>query len=181
MKNVNKKFTDCEIRVNCQVGYCHLFEARAMGDSGKPKYECTIIIDKEDKQAMQLVNDAIEAAKTLYAEQFGKPKGKLKTWVRDGDEEKPDDPTFANKIYFSAKSDRQPDLKMLENGMLVDALDGDDIYSGCFCGALLRFYPYKTPDNAAGISCGLNAIVKLEDGPKLAGGISSSAAFADLI
>lgn len=181
MKNVNKKFSENEIRVNCQVAYCHVFEARAVGD-GKPKYESTILIDKDDTQAVQLVNDAIEAAKALYTEQHGKPKGKLKTWVRDGDEERPDDAGFANKLYFTAKSDRKPDLKMLENGMLVDALDEEDIYSGCYCGALLRFYPYKTPDNAAGISCGLNALVKLEDGPRMGGGgVSAEAAFADLV
>ena len=179
MRNANRKITDTEIRVNCRVDYCYLFEARAPQDgNGKPKYECCVVVDKSDEQAIQLINDAVEAAKALYTEQFGKPKGKLKTRINDGDEEKPDDPNYANKIYFSAKSDKKPMLSVIDAGMVVDALDAEDVYSGCFGGAQIRFYPYNNA-GGSGIACGLNGFVKLEDGPRLSG--SASVDFSDLV
>ena len=182
MINANKLMPTGEIRINAQLSFTQwLFEARP-GDNGKPgKYEVTLLIDKEDKDAIKLIDEAIERAKESYKEKFGAPRGKLKTWVRDGDEERPDDPNYAGKLYFTAKADRKPDVKIRENGMLVDALDASEVYSGCFGAAVVRFFPYKTPDNASGISCGLNAVIKLEDGPRMGGGGSSANAFDDLV
>lgn len=183
MKNVNKKFTDTNIRVNCRFSFAqYVFEPRKPEDGGKPKYECSILVSKDDTQAIQMINEAVEAAKALYAEKYGKPKGKLKSWVHDGDEDRPEDPAYANCIFFSAKGDRKPGVKILEGGMLVDALDGEDFYSGCYGAADVNFYPYKNDkSNSTGIACGLNNVLKLEDGPKLSGGgLSADAAFGDL-
>lgn len=180
MINANKLMPTGEIRANARFMFVNVFEPRTVGN-GKPKYEVTLLIDKEDKEAVKLINDAIERAKEAFKEKFGAPRGKLKTWVLDGDEERPDDPNYAGKLFFSAKSDNKPVVKIRENGMLVDALDESEFYSGCYGAAVLRFFPYKTPDNAAGISCGLNAVIKLEDGPRMGGGGSSSNAFDDLV
>ena len=65
--------------------------------------------------------------------------------------------------------------------MLVDALDEEDVYSGAYGAADINFFPYNS-NGAFGISCGLNNIVKLEDGEKLGGtGLSADAAFGDLV
>ena len=181
MKNVNKKFTETNIRVNCRFSYAHVFTPRKNEQSGDLKYDCCIIVDKNDKQAMQLVTDAVEAAKALYTEKFGKPKGKLKTVVHDGDEDKPDDTSVANCIYINASSKRKPGVKMMDAGLLVDALDEEDFYSGCYGAADINFFPYSAP-TANGIGCGLNNILKLEDGDRLGGGSrNADAAFADLV
>lgn len=181
MKNANRKITETNIRVNCRFSYCHVFQPRKNEQSGDLKYDCCIIIDKDDEQAVKLVNDAVDAAKALYVEKFGKPKGRLKTVVHDGDEDKPDDESVANCLYINASSKRKPGVKMLENGLLVDALDEDDVYSGCYGAADINFFCYNN-NGAAGISCGLNNILKMEDGPKLSGtGMSADAAFADLV
>jgi hypothetical protein len=180
MKNVNKKFTDTNVRVNCRFSYCHVFQPRKNEQSGKMKYDCCIVVDKDDKQAVRLIEEAVEAAKALYTQKFGKPKGKLKTVVHDGDEDRPDDETFANKIFINASSERKPGVKMLDAGLLVDALDEEDFYSGCYGAADINFFPYNA-NGAMGISCGLNNVLKLEDGEKLAGtGLSADAAFGDL-
>lgn len=180
MKNYNKYIESTgETRLNCRGAFLHVFEPRQV-NNGKAKYEATLLIDKDDADAMKLLNEGIERAKAQYTEQYGKPKSKLKTWVKEGDEERPDDSNYANKVYFSAKSDNPPVLKVLENGTLVDALDGEDMYSGAYYAAILRFYPYKTPDGTSGISCGLNGLIKVEDGPRLGGG-SSDEAYADLV
>ena len=181
MRNANKKFTATNVRVNCRFSYAHVFQPRKNEQSGKMKYDCCIVVDKDDKQAVQLIEEAVEGAKALYAEKFGKPKGKLKTVVHDGDDERPDDPTFANTIFVNASGERKPGVKVLDGGMLVDALDEEDFYSGCYGAADINFFPYNN-SGSAGISCGLNNVVKLEDGPKLSGtGMSADAAFGDLV
>ena len=181
MRNANKKFTATNVRVNCRFSYAHVFQPRKNEQSGKMKYDCCIVVDKDDKQAVQLIEEAVEGAKALYIEKFGKPKGKLKTVVHDGDDERPDDPTFANTIFVNASSERKPGVKVLDGGMLVDALDEEDFYSGCYGAADINFFPYNN-SGSAGISCGLNNVVKLEDGPKLSGaGMTADAAFGDLV
>ena len=118
MKNANKRFTATNIRINCRFSYCHVFQPRKNEQSGKMKYDCCLIVSKDDTQAVQLINEAIEGAKALYKEKFGAPKGRLKTVVHDGDEDRPDDPVFANALYINASSERKPGVKMLEAGML---------------------------------------------------------------
>ena len=181
MKNVNKKFTDTNIRVNCRFSYAHVFQPRKNEQSGKMKYDCCIVVSKDDKQAVQLINEAVEGAKALYKEKFGAPKGRLKTVVHDGDEDRPDDDTFAGKLYINASSNRKPGVKMIEAGMLVDCLDEDEFYSGVKGAAGLRFYPYNNAGNT-GISCNLDNLLKLEDGDRIGGGsMSADQAFADLV
>ena len=181
MKNVNKKFDDTTVRVTCTVAYPHVFAPVKKNDSDKAKYSACILIDKSDTQAVQLINEAVDGAKVLYKEQFGAPKGRLKTVVHDGDEDRPDDPVFANTLYINASSERKPGVKMLEAGMLVDCLDEEDFYSGCYGAADINFFPYNN-SGACGISCGLNNVLKLEDGKKLSGtGMSADAAFGDLV
>ena len=143
MKNANKRFTATNIRINCRFSYCHVFQPRKNEQSGKMKYDCCLIVSKDDTQAVQLINEAIEGAKALYKEKFGAPKGRLKTVVHDGDEDRPDDPVFANALYINASSERKPGVKMLEAGMLVDCLDEEDFYSGCYGAADINLFPYN--------------------------------------
>ena len=181
MKNANKRFTASNIRINCRFSYCHVFQPRKNEQSGKMKYDCCLIVSKDDTQAVQLINEAIEGAKALYKEKFGAPKGRLKTVVHDGDEDRPDDPVFANALYINASSERKPGVKMLEAGMLVDCLDEEEFYSGVKGAAGLRFYPYNNAGNT-GISCNLDNLLKLEDGDRIGGGsMSADQAFADLV
>ncbi len=181
MKNANKKFSNTNIRINCRFSYCHVFQPRKNEQSGKMKYDCCLIVSKDDTQAVQLINEAIEGAKALYKEKFGAPKGRLKTVVHDGDEDRPDDPVFANTLYINASSNRKPGVKMIEAGMLVDCLDEEEFYSGVKGAASLRFYPYNNAGNT-GISCNLDNLLKLEDGDRIGGGsMSADQAFADLV
>ena len=181
MKNANKRFTATNIRINCRFSYCHVFQPRENEQSGKMKYDCCLIVSKDDTQAVQLINEAIEGAKALYKEKFGAPKGRLKTVVHDGDEDRPDDDTFAGKLYINASSNRKPGVKMIEAGMLVDCLDEEEFYSGVKGAASLRFYPYNNAGNT-GISCNLDNLLKLEDGDRIGGGsMSADQAFADLV
>lgn len=184
MKNANLQYKDSptHIRVNGRVSFPSLFTPRSnpSDPSAKPKYQCTIIVSKDDTQAVNLIRNAEEAAKALYVSKYGKPSGKLKTTVYDGDEERPDDPTVANCLYIRCSSQRKPGVKLLENGMIVDALEESEVYAGCYGAAEINFFCYSAP-SSKGISAGLNAVLKLEDGPRLNGGMNADEAFADLV
>jgi hypothetical protein len=79
----------------------------------------------------------------------------------------------------SSSQDYKPGVAVLENGQIVDALDSDDFYSGCYGCVSLNFFAYNASGNQ-GIGAGLNNVIKTRDGEKLAGGHSAAEDFADL-
>lgn len=179
MKNYAKKFTDTDIRVNCRLSYAHLFHPRSM-DGGDPKYQLTLLVDKDDTVACKMIREAEEAAKKLFVEKFGRVTGKLKSVVYDGDEDFPDDANCENKLVIRSSSKNQPGLKVLDSGILTDALDESEIYSGCYGVVEINFFPYNSA-SSRGISAGLNNVLKLEDGERLGGGNrNADDAFGDI-
>ena len=79
----------------------------------------------------------------------------------------------------STSTDRKPGVRVLDGGQIVEALDGDDFYSGCYGCATVNFFPYNSNGNM-GVSAGLNNVIKIEDGERLAGGHSAEEDFGDL-
>ena len=63
---------------------------------------------------------------------------------------------------------------------MVEALDSEDIYSGCFGCASVNFFSYNTSGNT-GVAAGLNNLIKTKDGDKLGGTHSAESDFGDLI
>jgi hypothetical protein len=114
---------------------------------------------------------AIEAA---YQEGESKLKGNgktvpalsvLKTPFRDGDEERPDDPTYANSYFINANSATAPGI--------VDAdcnpiLERSEVYSGVYGRASISLYAFNSNGNK-GIACGLNNLQKISNGEPLGG------------
>ena len=180
--NYNKKLTDTSVRVGeVMFSYAYVFEPRA-NMSGEPKYSCSILIDKSNTAAVNLIEEAIDAAteQGKHAKWGGKIPKNVRSPLRDGDEER-DDPAYEGKYFLnaSASTKAKPAVKVLENGQLVDALDGEDFYSGCFGVAVLNFYPYAASGNN-GVGCGLNVVAKTRDGERLSGGMSAESALAGL-
>ena len=68
---------------------------------------------------------------------------------------------------------------MLEDGVVSDALDDEDFYSGCYGAVTLDFFPYESSGNK-GVGAGLNNVIKTRDGDRLSGGRSADEDFADL-
>ena len=84
--------------------YANVWEPKSI-NGGAPKYSVSLIIPKSDTKTVAKIKAAIEAA---YAEGESKLKGNsksvppltsIKTPLRDGDVERPDDPAYAN-AYF---------------------------------------------------------------------------------
>lgn len=163
-----------------RFSYCNVWEPRSV-NGGDPKYSMSLIIPKDDAETLGRINRAIEAA---YREGEAKLKGKgalppltaIRTPLRDGDLDRPEDPAYAGCWFLNANSDRAPGI--------VDAkaqpiLDRGEVYSGCYGRVSIGFYAYNTNGNR-GIACGLNNIQKIRDGEPLGGYLSAEAEFAAL-
>lgn len=149
--------------------YANVFEPTSMNEGDTPKYNVCILISKDDKKTLEKINKAIEAAKqqgkAKIADKSGKIPSTLKTPLRDGDEERGDDPAFENCFFINANSTRKPSIV---DRNLSPIMDRDEFYSGCYGRASINFYAYNV--NSKGIAAGLNNLQKLEDGEPLAGG-----------
>lgn len=149
--------------------YANVFEPTSMNEGDTPKYNVCILIPKSDTKTLEKINKAIEAAKQVgkakIADKSGKIPSTLKTPLRDGDEERGDDPAFENCFFINANSTRKPSIV---DRNLSPIMDRDEFYSGCYGRASINFYAYNV--NSKGIAAGLNNLQKLEDGEPLAGG-----------
>lgn len=181
--NYNKKITETQVRLGLvRFSYCNVFSPR-VGDDSKPgKYSVCVLIPKSDAATVKTVEDAIAAAKQVGKTNKwnGKIPATCKSPLRDGDDERPEDEAFADCYFLNCNSNNRPGVRILEDGQLLDALDNEDFYSGCYGAVTVNFFPYENSGNK-GIGCGLNNVVKLEDGDKLSGGRTADEDFGDLV
>ena len=154
-----------------RFSYANVFQPKAAVEGGTPKYSVSIIIPKSDKETVTKLQKAFVDCKASNAAFFGGtiPKG-LKGGLRDGDEEK-DDPAYAGSYFINANSVKRPEVIDLDRNLIMDP---SEFYSGCYGRASITFFPYNT-QGSKGIACGLNNLMKTEEGEKL-GGVSSAAA-----
>lgn len=155
---------------NTRFSYCNVFEPKSINGS-KEKYSVSLIIPKDDTETINKIKAAIKAA---YEEGESKLKGTgksvpslkaLKTPLRDGDLERPDDEAYANSYFVNANATQKPGVF---DGLKNEITDEEEVYSGCYGRASISFYAYNAQGNK-GIACGLNAIQKLKDGEPLGG------------
>lgn len=175
MKNPTKVITGPATRLS----YANLWDAKSINGS-TPKYSTSLIIPKSDTVTLSKISAAIEAA---YTDGLSKLKGNgrsvpplsaLKTPLRDGDIERPDDPAYANAYFINANSPTAPQI--------VDAacnpiLERSEIYSGVYARVSISFYAFNSNGNR-GIACGLNHVQKIRDGEPLGGKASAASDFA---
>ena len=90
-----------------------------------------------------------------------------------------DDANFAGMYFLNANCKQKPGVRVLDNGKVIEALDGEDFYSGCYGAMTVNFYPYDNSSNK-GIGAGLNNVIKTRDGERLSGGTNADSDFADL-
>ena len=165
--------------VNTRWSYVNAWEAKSI-NGGTPKFSVSLIIPKSDTKTVAKIKAGIEAA---YKEGEAKLKGNsrtvpalsaIKTPLRDGDAERPDDPAYANSYFMNANSNTAPGI--------VDAdcqpiLDRSEVYSGVYGRASVNFYAFNSNGNR-GIACSLNNLQKIRDGEHLGGKPSAEDDFA---
>lgn len=182
MAKFNKKTKDTSIRIGeVRFSYTAVFQPKKNDDGTPSKYGVCIIIPKEDTETVNLVKEAIDAAKQRgkLEKWGGKIPANVKSCLRDGDIDREDDEAFAGCYFLNASSRNKPGVKVLEDGVVSDALDEEDFYSGCYGAVTLDFFPYESSGNK-GVGAGLNNVIKTRDGDRLSGGRSADEDFADL-
>lgn len=156
--------------------YVNVFKPTAMNEGDTPKYNICILIPKSDTATIDKIKKAIEAAKEVgkakLADKNGRIPANLKLPLRDGDEERPDDPAFEDHYFINANSMRQPSIV---DRSLNPIMSRDEFYSGCYGRASISFYAFNV--SSKGIAAGLNNLQKLEDGEMLAGGSTAEEDF----
>ena len=150
--------------------YANVWEPKSI-NGGTPKYSVSLIIPKSDTKTLTKIQAAIEAA---YKEGEAKLKGNgksvpalstLKTPLRDGDLERPDDEAYKNSYFINANSGTAPGIVDADRQPI---LDRSEMYSGVKGRASINLYAYNVNGNR-GIACGLNNLQKISDGTPLGG------------
>jgi hypothetical protein len=151
--------------------FVHLNEPHAMKgvEGAKPKYSITVVIPKADPfwaKVDKLVNETAMA-------KWGKIPPKLKTPVRDGDEE--GRPETAGMSTFNASSMNRPGVV---DANLQPVIDPEEIYSGAYYRASIRAFAWEVP-TGKGVSIALDNVQKVKDGEKFSGRTDAASDFAD--
>ena len=156
--------------VNTRWSYVNAWEPKSI-NGGAPKYSVSLIIPKSDTKTIEKIQAAIQAA---YDEGQCKLKGNgksvpalsvLKTPLRDGDAERPDDEAYADSYFINANSGTAPGIVDADRQPI---LDRSEVYSGVYGRASINFYAFNSNGNK-GIACGLNNLQKIKDGEPLGG------------
>ena len=156
--------------VNTRWSYVNAWEAKSI-NGGAPKFSVSLIIPKSDTKTIEKIQAAIQAA---YEEGQGKLKGNgksvpalsvIKTPLRDGDAERPDDEAYAGAYFINANSATAPGIVDADRNPI---LERSEVYSGVYGRASINFYAFNSNGNK-GIACGLNNLQKIRDGEPLGG------------
>ena len=165
-KNPTKVITGPKTRWS----YANVWDPKSI-NGGAPKYSVSLIIPKSDTVTVKKIEAAIQAA---YEEGESKLKGNgksvpslkvLKTPLRDGDLERPDDEAYANSYFINANSATAPGIVDADRQPI---LERSEVYSGVYGRASINFYAFNSNGNK-GIACGLNNLQKIADGEPLGG------------
>ena len=155
---------------NTTFSYLNCWDPKAI-QGGTPKFSVSLIIPKSDVKTIEKIKAAIQAA---YEEGQSKLKGNgksvpalstLKTPLRDGDLERPDDEAYKNSYFINANSGTAPGIVDADRQPI---LDRSEMYSGVKGRASINLYAYNVNGNR-GIACGLNNLQKISDGTPLGG------------
>ena len=166
--------------VNTRWSYVNAWEPKSI-NGGAPKYSVSLIIPKSDTKTLEKIRAAIQAA---YEEGQSKLKGSgrsvpalsaLKTPLRDGDAERPDDEAYANSYFVNANSGTAPGIVDADRNPI---LERSEVYSGVYGRASINFYAFNSNGNK-GIACGLNNLQKMRDGEPLGGKSRAEDDFAE--
>ena len=156
--------------VNTRWSYANVWDPKSI-NGGTPKYSVSLIIPKSDTATVNKIKAAIQAA---YEEGEAKLKGNgktvpalsiLKTPLRDGDLERPDDEAYRNAYFINANSGTAPGIVDADRQPI---LDRSEVYSGVYGRASINMYAFNSNGNK-GIACGLNNQQTIRDGEPLGG------------
>ena len=110
---------------NTRWSYANVWQPKSI-NGGAPKYSVSLIIPKSDTETVSKVKAAIKAA---YDEGQAKLRGNgksvpaleyMKTPLRDGDKERPDDEAYKNSYFINANSGTAPGVVDANRQPIID-------------------------------------------------------------
>lgn len=177
LKNVlTPKFLGCYVTLN---------KPRAMEKDKTPEYSISMLFAKKSQNwRADLGPDMAAAIDAAAISKFGPNGGRalggaLRSPVRDGDQKvKTDtgeaDPTYKGHWFINAKSVQRVAIVATDK----TPVDPNEVYSGCFFYAQVRFFPYAKSGNK-GVGCGLQNVMLVRKGPRIDGREDADTAFRD--
>ncbi len=135
---------------------------------------CEVILGSGLASEGLTVTDLLKIIQTAYEEGQSKLKGNgksvpalsaIKTPLRDGDLERPDDEAYKNSYFINANSSTAPGIVDADRQPI---LERSEVYSGVYGRASINLYAFNSNGNK-GIACGLNNLQKIRDGEPLGG------------
>lgn len=166
--------------VKTRWSYANVWQAKSI-NGGALKFSVSLIIPKSDTKTVTAVKNAIQAA---YDEGQSKLKGNsksvpaltaIKTPLRDGDAERPDDEAYKDSYFINANSATAPGIVDAARNPIIEH---SEVYSGVYGRASINFYAFNS-NGSKGIACGLNNLQKISDGEPLGGKTRAEDDFAD--
>ncbi len=145
-----------------RVSYPAVFhpQRNELANPPRDEYVITMLFDKKTAKTDLVELKALckEVAEEKWG--VGKIPAGLKSPFRDGDLEKPDNPSYAGCIFVRSWSKFMPGLV---NQKREPILNEDEFYGGCYARAQVNVYGYDMKGNK-GVSLGLTHIQKVKDG-----------------
>jgi hypothetical protein len=149
------------------ASYPHVYTPNDF-DKSNPKYEITLLFPKSDPDALTTIK---EACRRAAAEKFGSSiPANLDSPIRDGDKKADKSPEYAGMHYVKFTSKQPPHVVKKSGGQTVPLPASEDkIYGGAK--VCVSFSPYGWEYmGKTGVSCGLRAVLFVEDGERFGGG-----------
>jgi len=162
-----------------RLSYANIWKPKSINGDAE-KYSVSVIIPKTDTATIDKINVAIDTAIEEGKSKFGNKvpnRASIKTPLRDGDIDRPDDEAYANSYFFNANSQIAPQVVDLQRDPILDRAE---VYSGVYARVSCNFYAFNSNGNR-GIACGLGNIQKVKDGTPLGGRSNASDDFATAI
>jgi hypothetical protein len=165
-----------------RFSYCNLTTPKVPLSGGDPKYQTTLLLPKSNVAMKQLIDkciaDAIEEG--VKSKWGGVRPPTLAVPIHDGDGARPSDGMpYGDECkgcwVFSASTKDKPQVV---DARVMPILNDSDIYSGMYGNVSVSFYPYYK-SGKKGIGCGLNNVMKTEEGESLSGRGSAASDFAE--
>lgn len=159
-----------------RLSYAHLFKPYAVNPEDEKYYSTAVLIPKSDKATIQKIKEKIkEAIDRSTGDIWKEGEKNLHIPLRDGDEERSDDPNYKGMYFMNMKSKNPP---VIINKAREDILDSTEVYSGCWARVQMNFYGYNKKGKK-GIGVGLLGVQKIKDDEALGGARGSADAFDD--
>lgn len=157
--------------------YVFLVEPRA-NQRGQMQYSLSLVYSKTRAGELEPLRRAVaEVATARFGPRAAEEmrQNRLRSPIRDGDTDRPDDRTYRGCLFVTARTNRKP---MVIDAKKNEVFSEDDVYSGCLLRATVSVFAYDQQGNR-GVSLGLNNVQVLKKLERIDGRKSAQEEFEE--